>query len=431
MDYFRDSIINLQESITYPGDSKELVARKILLIIISYLIAAISFLFSLYYFFITVYYQAGLVMLCSTLLIIFNLAMFLYNKNHRVHAHIFIGICLFTPFLVHLFLSSTNNSPIIWAAMVPILSVTISTYKWGVFWMIDYLILLILTSYADQIIFNGPEIKYITINEVFSQINFLIFPLVCLFVLNLYVRKVERLDTRNNQLTNDKLMNDQLISNLLPEEIAMRMKYESNVITDDYENVTVLFADIVGFTQLSSRLAPKELVDLLNVIFSALDRIVEAHGMEKIKTMGDAYMAAAGIPSPLENHAEIAAQVALRFMEEVQKFAQMSGSDLKVRIGLHSGPVVAGVIGLKKTIYDLWGDTVNVAARMEHHGIPDRIQVTKATYTLLKNKFSFIARGEIQVKGKGAMETFILLDKKKDYKVEESTIPISMVSMTM
>jgi class 3 adenylate cyclase len=179
-----------------------------------------------------------------------------------------------------------------------------------------------------------------------------------------------------------------------------------------FENVTVLFADMVGFTQLSSKITPVELVDLLNVIFSSLDQIIDDYGMEKIKTMGDAYMAASGIPTPRDDHAEIAAEVALKFLEAVEKFSLMSGMDIKVRIGLHSGPVVAGVIGIKKTIYDLWGDTVNVASRMESHGMPDRIQVTKATYDLIREKYSFISRGYIDIKGKGPMETFILLDKK-------------------
>jgi len=425
---FNETILRLKDGMKLPGDSQELIAKKILFIIVSYLVTTLTFFISLYYFFWTTSYQAGLIILVSTFLIIFNLAVFLYHKNLRLHAHLFIVICLSTPFITNLFLNPSNNTPIIWAAMVPVLAVLVSTYKWGIFWMINYLFLLILTSYLNRYFFGGLNTRYITLNEIVENINFHVFPLISLLIINFYVRKVEKLDSHNNALTHDKVKNDELLHNLLPEEIAMRMKYENSVITDSYDEVTVLFADIVGFTQLSCKISPKELVDLLNVIFSALDRIVEEQGMEKIKTIGDAYMAASGIPRPISNHAEIAAEVALKFMAEVKKFSQMSGLDLRVRIGLNTGPVIAGVIGIKKTIYDLWGDTVNVAARMEHHGLPDRIQVTRETYERLKLKYSFISRGEIQVKGKGIMETYILLDKKKEYNIEENTINMNILT---
>jgi class 3 adenylate cyclase len=149
--------------------------------------------------------------------------------------------------------------------------------------------------------------------------------------------------------------------------------------------------------------------------------------MEKIKTIGDAYMAASGIPTSREDHAEVALEVAMKIDEEVKKFSSMAGIDIQLRIGLHSGPVVAGVIGLKKTIYDLWGDTVNVAARMEHHGVPGRIQVSRATYKLVKDKFNFINRGKIEVKGKGMMNTYILVGKK----VEDNHGSIKLNSMKL
>jgi class 3 adenylate cyclase len=213
-------------------------------------------------------------------------------------------------------------------------------------------------------------------------------------------------------MNEDHERSKQLINNLLPEVIVERLKQEQGMIADSFDEVTVLFADIVGFTQLSSQISPKELVDILNVLFSAFDMIAEKYGLEKIKTMGDAYLVASGLPIPRDEHAELAAEMGIEMLDEVRRFSAMIGEKINVRIGLNSGPVVAGVIGLKKSIYDLWGDTVNVAQRMEATGIPGKIQVTENTFHLLKHRYHFINRGEIQVKGKGFMNTYILEGSK-------------------
>ncbi|NER34888.1 MAG: adenylate/guanylate cyclase domain-containing protein [Oscillatoria sp. SIO1A7] len=170
-----------------------------------------------------------------------------------------------------------------------------------------------------------------------------------------------------------------------------------------------MFADIVGFTKLASRVSPTKLVHLLNDIFSRFDLLAERHGLEKIKTIGDAYMVVGGLPVPRANSAEAIARMALDMQEEVARFSALRRESFSIRIGINTGPVVAGVIGRKKFIYDLWGDTVNVASRMESQGIPNEIQVTAQTYAILKDKFSFKKRGIIQVKGKGDMTTYLLL----------------------
>lgn len=206
---------------------------------------------------------------------------------------------------------------------------------------------------------------------------------------------------------------EELLLNILPSPIAERLKRAEIIIADSFAEVTVLFADLVNFTEMSAQISPIKLVDLLNKIFSVFDRLSEKHGLEKIKTIGDAYMVVGGLPTPRADHAEAIAQMALDMQQEISRFQREDGKSFSLRIGIHTGPVVAGVIGLKKFSYDLWGDTVNVASRMESQGVAGRIQVTDATYNYLKDKYLFIQRGVIYVKGKGEMISYWLVGKKQ------------------
>jgi adenylate cyclase len=213
-------------------------------------------------------------------------------------------------------------------------------------------------------------------------------------------------------LRTEQEKSERLLLNILPEMIADRLKQGDNNIADGFAEVTILFADIVGFTEISSRTSPQKLVELLNKIFSAFDRLSEKYGLEKIKTIGDNYMVAGGLPMPCLNHAESIAEMALEMQQEIIKFSVECGKPLNIRIGINSGPVVAGVIGTKKFIYDLWGDAVNTASRMESQGIPGKIQVSNSTYKLLSDKYLFEKRGKINIKGKGAMTTYLLTGRK-------------------
>ncbi|MEG5060990.1 adenylate/guanylate cyclase domain-containing protein [Microcoleus sp. A2-C5] len=213
-------------------------------------------------------------------------------------------------------------------------------------------------------------------------------------------------------LREEQEKSEKLLLNILPKTIAERLKKNETTIAEYFPEVTVLFADIVGFTALSAVMNPIELVDLLNQIFSGFDLLCERHGLEKIKTIGDAYMAVGGLPNLRADHAEAIAQMALDMQTEIARFNANNNKYFSIRIGIHSGPVVAGVIGIKKFIYDLWGDTVNIASRMESHGLPWRIQVSETTYKLLEHKYLLQERGTIEVKGKGGMKTYLLVGKK-------------------
>jgi guanylate cyclase len=181
------------------------------------------------------------------------------------------------------------------------------------------------------------------------------------------------------------------------------------MIADHFAEASILFADVVDYTVLAQRLPPAQMVGILDQLFSRFDVLVERHGLEKIKTIGDCYMAAAGVPIPSPDHARSAALLALEMRDVLVASAVAGQPDLELRIGINSGPVVAGVIGTKRFVYDLWGDAVNTASRMESHGTPGEIQITRATYELLKNEFVCRPRGTILVKGKGEMETWYLV----------------------
>ena len=209
-------------------------------------------------------------------------------------------------------------------------------------------------------------------------------------------------------LGQERERSERLLLNVLPVAIAERLKSSSDSIADHSAEVTVLFADIVGFTPLSAKKSPQDLVRLLDLIFSEFDALAEKHGLEKIKTIGDAYMAAAGLPEQRANHAQAAAKMAKDMLAAVARIAAETGEALALRIGLNSGPVVAGVIGRKKFIYDMWGDTVNTASRMESHGVPGEVQLSEATAAFLRQTFALTERGAIQVDGKGEMRTFLL-----------------------
>lgn len=211
----------------------------------------------------------------------------------------------------------------------------------------------------------------------------------------------------------ERVKSDRLLLNILPTAIAERLKQEPNsIIAESFETVTVLFADLVQFTQLSARVTPVELVHSLNEIFSTFDFLAQKYGLEKIKTIGDAYMVVGGLPTPREDAVEAIADMALEMLCAISELAQKSDRSFQLRVGIHTGPVVAGVIGINKFSYDLWGDTVNTASRMESQGVPGRVQVTATTYELLHHKYVLEERGKIDVKGKGEMLVYFLNDRK-------------------
>jgi adenylate cyclase len=207
---------------------------------------------------------------------------------------------------------------------------------------------------------------------------------------------------------------EDLLLNILPPEIAARLKGGEQTIADHYPSVSILFADLVGFTPLTNVLSPNEMVELLNEIYSHFDSLIEKYGVEKIRTIGDNYMIASGLPRPRPDHAQSLANLALEMNTYIASLDPVAGHHLSFRMGINSGSVIAGVIGRKKFAYDVWGDAVNIASRMESQGVPGKIQITRNTYGLLKDDFVCELVGSIDVKGIGQMETWFLASAKED-----------------
>jgi class 3 adenylate cyclase len=233
--------------------------------------------------------------------------------------------------------------------------------------------------------------------------------LAAVLLLGEAVRGRRALDAEHRLLLAERERSERLLLNVLPAPIAARLKQGDAVIADEFPEVTVLFADLVDFTLRSRDSTPDQVVRVLDELFSALDRLAERHGLEKIKTVGDAYMVVGGLPKPRPDHAEAVAEMALAVREEVPRHLDPDGQPLAVRIGIATGPVVAGVIGRRKFSYDLWGDTVNTASRMESGGVPGCIQVTDRTYRRLRDRYRFQRRGPVPVKGKGELVTWFLV----------------------
>ena len=225
-------------------------------------------------------------------------------------------------------------------------------------------------------------------------------------------RFTRRLFLRERQLDQERLRSDGLLLNILPQAIVEQLKTSSGGrIAQAFDQVSVVIADAVGSTEQAARCSPEEFADSLDALFRRFDEIADRHGLEKIKTIGDAYMAVCGLPEPRPDHTERMLTMALRLLQIAREFSENSDTPVRLRIGINTGPVVAGVIGQNKFIYDLWGDTVNVASRMESHGVPDRIQVTRSVIENLPDSYPFERRGYVEVKGKGAIETWTLSGK--------------------
>ncbi len=220
------------------------------------------------------------------------------------------------------------------------------------------------------------------------------------------------IEEKNAEIHQKNIENEKLLLNILPPQIATRLRSGEQTIADSFPNVAVLFADLVGFTRLSQENGAEKIVELLNQLFSNFDVLAHKHGVEKIKTIGDCYMAVSGLPIPREDFAEAMVDLAIEMIECIKELNKESSTVMELRIGINSGPVVAGVIGTSKFIYDLWGDTVNLASRMESHGLPNEIHTTEDLFLLLSDKYDFESRGSIDVKGKGPTKTYFLRGKK-------------------
>ena len=311
-----------------------------------------------------------------------------------------MSMMIMLPFVLQFSLGGFANGSVValWALTVPLGAVFFIGVRRATPWFATYVALVIVSGLLDPAISDSaPSIPQAVV--VGSFVLNLLAVSTTVFLLVRYSVRAQEIEHARSE---------RLLLNVLPESVARRLKQSDGVIADAYPEATVLFADIVGFTPLSQELDPDELVALLDRVFTSWDELAAEHGLEKIKTVGDEYMVVGGVPDPRADHAEAVAAMALEMSARLQDASADRPVPLRARIGIDSGPVIAGVIGRSKFIYDVWGDTVNTASRMESSGEPGRIQVTDSTRERLGDGYLLSSRGEIEVKGKGPMTTHFL-----------------------
>jgi adenylate cyclase len=296
-----------------------------------------------------------------------------------------------------------------WGVLAPVGALVFSGPRAGLRWYIAYLAVFIGSGLAGQI--AGPVSTVPTwFTSIMLGLNVAVAGSIVFILLATFLGQRDR---AMGALAREQERSERLLLNVLPTEIAPRLKAGESPIADSYEHATVLFADLVGSTILAQQLDPKQLVALLNRIFSQFDLLAEKHGVEKIRTIGDNFMCVAGVPHRRADHAQAAARLALEMCSYVNELRATGEHRIDFRIGMNSGPCVGGVIGLRKFVFDIWGEPVNTASRMESHGMPGRIHLSDATYELIRDKFECEPRGTIQVKGKGAMRTWFLVGEQR------------------
>jgi class 3 adenylate cyclase len=391
------------------SDSEELRLRKAVLVLSSSLMATLAFLWVGTYVALGLWVSAA-IPLAYQLATAAGLWAFARTRRFRLFRTSQLLMSLLLPFALQWSLGGFENSSAValWAFTCPVGALLFVGVRQAIPWFVAFAALVAVSGAIDPALAAGaPEIPT-SVAVSFFVFNVLGVCLTAYVLLQYFVRARERALA---ELAVERARSERLLLNVLPASIAARLKLSEEAIAEGFGEATVMFADIVGFTPLAQRLQPAETVAVLDRIFAGWDELAERHGVEKIKTIGDAYMVAGGLPVPRADHAEAIAAMALEMGAEAKRCAG-EGLPLEVRIGIDSGPVVAGVIGRAKFSYDLWGDTVNTASRMESHGLPGAIQVTERAYGRLRERFELRRRGTIEVKGKDPMTTYLLIGRR-------------------
>ncbi len=346
---------------------------------------------------------AGTIPLSYSIISTFSIIYFGFTRRYRVFRFSQLLLILLLPFVLMVTLGGfvQGSAVIIWAFICPMAAMLFDEPKHARRWFLAFVTLVALSGFLELHIArsNNLSTELVTFFFVINIMGVatMIFLMVYYFV---------------DQKNTFQARSETLLLNILPKEIVSILKGEQRTIADHYEGASVLFADVVDFTPMSATMSPSELVNLLNEVFSQFDLLAEKYELEKIKTIGDCYMVAAGVPRPRADHAKVLTRMALEMLDYVKRH-EIHGRNLTFRIGLNSGPVVAGVIGRKKFIYDLWGDVVNLAGRMESQGREGFVQITRDTYELIRDEFICERRGMVDIKGKGETEAWFVVREKE------------------
>ena len=346
-----------------------------------------------------------------------SLVHFLKTGKFEIFRFVQLSLFLFVPFIMQWSIGSSVSSSgvMLWALLAPIGALVVSGWRDSVPWFTAYIVMTVISGFFDyylgSTVDNNISMKTI---GLFFALNFGVMSSILYFLVRYFVVAMDKikkqLDQQHQLLAEEQQKSERVLLNILPSSIAQRLKNHDGLIADGYADVTVMFADLVNFTQLTESLPPEQMVGLLNTIFSGFDVLCEKYGVEKIKTIGDAYMAVGGLNRANTNYTNDIADMALEMRDFVISHPELSKFKLGIHSGIATGPVVAGVIGTKRFIYDLWGDTVNVASRLTDEAVEGVIQVDKTTFNRIKHDYAFEPPATINVKGKGEMVMYRLTE---------------------
>jgi adenylate cyclase len=384
-----------------PGDSADERFRKRLLVGVALLILPVAFVWGCVYW---GFGERGVALTPWAYVAgsVTSLAVFARTRNFAFLRTAQFLLILVAPALGAILIGGLEESStvLMWSLLAPLGAVAFDRPSRAWPWFGAFVAALLLSVALSEVVRPDAADLPDAFVRTFNVLNIILVSFVAMLLLVTFARGRETAQARV----------ETLLLNVLPAEVAQRLQSDPNSIADHFDDASILFADVVDFTPLSSRLEAREVVEVLDRLFTSFDELVDRHEVEKIKTIGDCYMVAAGVPTKRRDHAQALAALALD-MREAAKTCLPDGTehDLRLRIGISSGPVVAGVIGRRRFLYDLWGDTVNMASRMESHGTPDCIQITRSTYELLREEFEAEPLGLVDVKGKGRVETWRLV----------------------
>jgi len=421
MSYLTELWRRLRTAGIQPGDSDDVKLKKSLLMFAMGLTTAAPVLW------LALYQWLGLKIDTSVpvgyqLVSLGTLVLYLVTRNFDWFRVLQLCLYLFFPFVLQWTLGDfiTASGFVLWGLLAPVGAILLYSPRESVPWFVAYVTLIAAAAGADYYLFSEgvapPAVPPKTI-VVFFALNFIAISSIVYFLLRYAAVEREkskaRIEEAHRLLQAEQERSERLLLNILPGPVAERLKMEDGTIADGFADVTVMFADIVNFTTLAEGLSPSQIFTMLNKVFSSFDSLAEKHGLEKIKTIGDAYMVAGGLNDELTiNYSEALATMALEMRALLAKDLVMNDHRLEIRMGIGTGPVVAGVVGKKKFIYDLWGDTVNIASRITAESVPGAIQVDVTTYRRLRNKFDFDPPKTIYLKGKGDTTVYALQGRK-------------------
>jgi adenylate cyclase len=382
-----------------PGDADEIRVQKVTLTLAAITVTVLSVVW------VGTYLALGLpasaaIPFSYQVVSVVTLAVFARTKDYRFFRFSQVILIIALPFLLQWSLGgyAASSAVSLWALEGALGALFFYTAGAAIPWFVLFIVLTVVSGLAEPWLSQHAAVIPTPIVTAFFVLNIVGVSLTAYLLLQVAIR------ARDTALASS----ERLLLNVLPRTIAERLKRGTGIIAESHGDVTVVFADVVDFTPFTERTAPERVVGVLDEIFSAFDLLAERLGLEKIKTIGDAYMVVAGLPEPRPDHAEAGADMALAMQDELGRLCTALNLDLQIRVGIQSGPVIAGVIGRRKFIYDLWGDTVNTASRMESSGLPGRIQVTETVFERLRATYGFEPRGEVEVKGKGLLRTYLL-----------------------